>query len=331
MKNKYPELFQAIQKYNNIILVTHYSPDGDALGSMAALAYALIALGKTVRLYNQSVQPENFSWVPLPCVLDNELNKLKDFPAELLITLDCGDESRTGRELLPLLQNKKTLPWKDIVVVNIDHHFGNSEFGDLNIVESDAPATAFIIGELIESLGLELKDEIGIGVFLGIYTDTGAFAYPSTTAKSLEMGARVIKNGLNIREFTEKLSNTWTLNRMQLWGRLWQELELCSGGKVAISKIPHAYFEDTQTTSEDLEGYASFLRHLKGVKAVLMIRERKDGTVKASFRSDGVINVQQIAFELGGGGHKAAAGVDSNLDMQTFAGKARILLEQYIR
>ena len=328
--NSYSELIALLQDSQRVLITSHYSPDGDALGSMAGLACALGQLGKEVRLYNQGPVPENLGWFKLPVRLEKKLMTLKAFDPDILIVLDCGDEGRTGAVLGGMLKDKPTMFWPNITVVNIDHHLDNPNFGDINIVNPNSPATAFIVGEILEEMGVELSGPVGLAIYLGIYTDTGGFSYPSTHADVFDMAGRIVRNGLNIREFTENLTNNWSLNRMRLWGKLWGEIELCANGTVAISVIPQDYFDLTSTDSEDLDSYASFIRRLKGVRAVLMLRERSNGSCKASFRSDGIINVQNVAQQLGGGGHKAAAGVDSLLRLEDFVKRAKELLEAQV-
>lgn len=324
--NTHAEIISALKNSTRVLLICHYNPDGDALGSSGALGHALIQMGKEVRMYNHSHLPEHYEWLPLPAPLSNDLAELRSFDPDLLVAMDCGDARRTGPDLAPLLEDKKLLPWGNSTVINIDHHLGNPKFGDLNLVDPGYAATAHIVGELIEEMGLPLSGDIGICIYLGIFSDSGGFSYPNTSAELLEMAARIVRAGFNVGSFIETYRNNWSVNRMRLWGKLWSELEVFADGQVVISAVSREHLESTHTSSDDLDSYASFLRRLKGTKAVLMIRENKDGTCKASFRSDGVINVQRIAAALGGGGHKAAAGVESTLGLHEFIEKAKALI-----
>lgn len=325
--NTHAEIISALKNSARILLICHYNPDGDALGASGALGHALMRLGKKVRMYNYSRLPENYDWLPLPSALEHDLSALRAFDPDLLVAMDCGDARRTGPDLAPLLADKKLMPWGESTVINIDHHLGNPGFGDLNLVDTSAAATAYIVGQLIEEMELPLSGDIGLCVYLGIFSDSGGFSYPNTSAELLEMAARIVRAGLDVGRFIEVYRNNWSVNRMRLWGRLWNEIEVHAGGQVVISAVSREHLESTGTTSEDLDSYTSFLRRLKGTRVVLMLRENKDGTCKASFRSDGVIDVQSIAAALGGGGHKAAAGVESKLGLREFIKKAKVMIE----
>lgn len=297
-----------------ILIGTHMGPDGDAVGSMAALGYICRELGLEVRLYCQSELPVDLSWLPLPGPLAHSLRELRGWTPDRLALVDCGAANRAGAEMADFFQGRKPagLERKKIRTLNIDHHVSNPAFADLNWVDVAAPATAEIIARLARHLDLSLAGELGESIYLGLATDTGNFTYSSTSAQSLRLAAEIIDSGLKVDELFEKYDNTWSLGRMQLWGELMQNVSLHAGGKIVSTVISRATLKKHNCDSSDLEGFVSFLRHLKGVEVSLLTRESiTDGGSKISLRSMGghsAVDVQAIAARFGGGGHKSAAG-----------------------
>jgi phosphoesterase RecJ-like protein len=296
-----------------ILIGTHQGPDGDAVGSMAALGHICRALGLEVRLYCQSDLPDDLAWLPLPGPLAHSLDELRGWAPDRLALVDCGAASRASQEMADFFQGKKTagLERKKIQTLNIDHHVSNPAFADLNWVEVAAPATAEIIARLARHLKLSYAGGLGEAIYLGLATDTGHFTYASTGAPSLRLAAEIIDSGLKVEELFEKYDNTWSLGRMQLWGELMQNLSLHADGKIVSTVISMATLRKHDCDTPDLEGFASFLRHLKGVEVSLLVREGATSGSKVSLRSMGgrsSVDVQAVAARFGGGGHRSAAG-----------------------
>lgn len=296
-----------------ILITAHLNPDGDAMGSMVALAHLCLKLGKEARMVNQSQIPEFLDWIELPVPLVHSYAELSGWVPDLAVFLDSGDSRRVGPDGAALAAGDRLPSWEEVKILNIDHHFGNPEFGDANFVEAGAGATAELVGELAEFMGQPLSGKLGEAVYLGLTSDSGNFTYSSATPSLMSMASRIVANGLKVEEFTEKSENNWSTGRMQLWGELMQNLQFAAEGKVVATVITNALLKKYNAKSADLEGFVSFLRRLKTARVSLLVREKSSVGSKISLRSMGgsaSVDVQKVAAKFGGGGHKSASGAD---------------------
>jgi len=305
MESPIKAISRILRDGESFLVAAHSSPDGDALGSTGAMGHILAALGKRVVLYNESRLPVPLSWTPLPQPLT------RDVPAETfdwIISLDCGDKSRMGKALAERFGAKGT--------VNIDHHLGNPDFAEINWVDTSYAATGEMLADLAMELGLPLSGDLGVCLYLALVTDTGSFSFGNTKPRTLELAAEILRQGLDPAWFVANLQNQWTHGRMKLWSRVFGEAQLFCCGQLGVMRITQKMFEETGTSSEDTEGLVNYVGRIKGVKAAILLREDSSNLTKVSLRSTRDINVQVIAAELGGGGHKNASGcaIDAPLD-----------------
>ncbi|MDL2290511.1 bifunctional oligoribonuclease/PAP phosphatase NrnA [Desulfovibrio sp. OttesenSCG-928-F20] len=309
----------ALKQSRRLLAVTHVTPDGDAVGSCAAVAHIALFLGGEARILLPEGLPKNFSWLKLPTPVVRSLADLEGWTPDLVVFLDCGDAHRAGSDMEALV--RRGLP----VTVNIDHHKSNPRFAHVNWVESERAATGELLGLLAEELGMPLSDGLGQALYLALATDTGNFTYANTSAESLAMAARIVGAGLDVARFTDNNENNWNIDRMHLWGRLMSEIELHAKGAIACGIAPRSYLDECGLGKDDLEGFASWLRRIRGVQVSLFIREDAPGHCKISLRSMGGFNVQAVAALYGGGGHVSAAGAEIALGPEET--KALVLAE----
>ncbi|MGE4297822.1 MAG: bifunctional oligoribonuclease/PAP phosphatase NrnA [Desulfovibrionaceae bacterium] len=297
------EIVNILKENDDFLIASHYNPDGDALGSTAAMGFLCEALGKRFRLFNATGVPDALSWLPLPGDMLTSLSDLNGFTPGTFIIVDCGDPARVGKELHAALDPART--------VNMDHHLGNPLFGAVNWVDPSKAAVGEMIALLAQDLDVPLTGSLGEAIYLALVTDTGNFSYANTRAETMEIGASILRHGLSPHEFTDKLQNQWTINRLQLWQDVLADVRFYCGGRIGVVRIPSLTLLQTGTTTEDCEGLVEFIRRVKDVSVAVALRENVNapgGAVKFSLRSKGSTNVQQIARSLGGGGHRNAAG-----------------------
>lgn len=326
-------LHQTLLRAERILIATHINPDGDAIGSAAALAHIAKGLGRQARLLLPAPLPFHLSWLPLPVATAKNTAELGGWTPDLLILADCGDAERAGPELAAFF-SEGTLPgkgWEQTVSVNIDHHISNMGFASLNWVVPDSASTGELVGLLAEHLGLPLTGDLGEAVYLTLVSDTGNFTYANTSSSCLAMASRILAAGLDIAAFTNKFENTWTIARMHLWGKILSEISLHGNGTIACCIVPRRYLDELGLGNDALEGFASWLRRLSGVRAALYVREDAPGHSKLSLRSMGDVDVQAVAALFGGGGHAAAAGAELALPPQEAAAVALAELEARMR
>ena len=323
MRTIQERLADAITKAERVLVATHVNPDGDAIGSAVALTHIAQRNGAEARILLGTGLPDFLSWLPLPAPTVKNLKELGGWTPDLLLLADCGEINRAEPDLAAVLAGKD-LPgpdWKNLVVANLDHHVSNIGYGHLNWVEPSRSATGELAGLLAEHMGIPLSGELGEAVYLALVADTGNFSFANTGPDCLAMAARLVAGGLDIADFTSKYENTWNIAKMRLWGRLLSEVRLHADGAVAYSIVPKNYLDDLGLTKADLDGFAAWLRRLRGVRVGLFIREDRPSFCKISLRSMGDFDVNAVAALYGGGGHAAAAGAELPLPPAAVAEK----------
>ena len=292
---------------DQVLVVSHTSPDGDAVGSTLAAAYILQSLGKRVVIYNASGIPEAYGWIAPPVPVVTRLAQLEalDFKPVACLALDCGDLKRAGEELATAWQAGAFA-----ATASIDHHRDNPLFAAVNWVDTTASATAQLLGQLAEVLGLELSGPLGEAVYLGLATDTGNFKYDNTSADVLSMAADIVRLGLDVGRFNDDLNNQWTMGRLRAWVELLSLMGTACDGQVVYVVAEQEFFERHNLPDTDYSEFSSLLRMIKGTRVGLFIRALRGGKSKASLRSSGPVDVCKAAQALGGGGHRNAAGVE---------------------
>ncbi|MDO4767598.1 MAG: bifunctional oligoribonuclease/PAP phosphatase NrnA [Pseudomonadota bacterium] len=296
------QIAEHLRATDNFLVTSHVSPDGDALGSMLAVGEVLDAMGKQVRLFNESGLPERFRWLS---PRQEILRDLPDTEPETIIVLDCGSPQRAGTLLAPWLSSK--------TVVNIDHHLDNPLFGSINWVDQRVSSTGEMVGMLARELNVPLAGLLGEYVYLSLISDTGDFCFSNTRPETLEMAAEILRLGLLPGPFHEQRQSTGTINQLRMRGTVTQQATLHSQGRISLISFTRELFRQTGTGPEDTEGLVNRVLYLRGVQAAIATREEDNGSIKFSLRSKGDVNVQAVAARFGGGGHRNAAG--GTLDM----------------
>ena len=295
------QIAEHLRATDNFLVTSHVSPDGDALGSMLAVG-KVFAMGKQVRLFNESGLPERFRWLS---PRQKILRLLPDTEPETIIVLDCGSPQRPGALLAPWLSSK--------TVVNIDHHLDNPMFGSINWVDQRVSSTGEMVGMLARELNVPLAGLLGEYVYLSLISDTGDFCFSNTRPETLEMAAEILRLGLLPGPFHEQRQSTGTINQLRMRGAVTQQATLHSHGRISLISFTRELFRQTGTGPEDTEGLVNRVLYLRGVQAAIATREEDNGSIKFSLRSKGDVNVQAVAARFGGGGHRNAAG--GTLDM----------------
>ena len=293
------KMAQSLDQLDQVLVAAHANLDGDALGSLWAMAIILKRLSKTVILYSSTAQPRHLQFVKLPAKLYTNLAAVEPFP-KTAIFLDCGEYHRLGDELSSLAANFPSL--------NFDHHEGVGMGSLGSWVEPHAASTTQLLAYLAIAKGLDLNGDLGQAIALGLVTDTGGFAHTNTSADVFAICAYLAKVGVDFPKLREELDHNIRFERMLLWGALTNKVELEASGTLAICTVTLAELQAHGTMRDDLEGFVEYLRRLQGVKISALIREDGPHTSKFSLRSVREVDVCTLARILGGGGHKNASG-----------------------
>ncbi len=295
-----------VKSASSVLVSTHLNPDGDALGSALALCHALDQLGVSHELINNNDAPHNLRFLP-------GVDRLRSEPTrdhDLGIVLDLDAMHRLGRAE-PFFSTCKKL-------VVIDHHIPHEEPGDLRIVDVDAPATAVILYRILKEIGVAMNPSIATCLMAGIVTDTGSFRYRNTTEEALHMTAELLHEGGNLVQIGEEVYGKKPLAGVRLLGRALNNMQLSPDGKVAWSVLGASAFDETGALEQNTEGIVNELLAIQTVQVAALIRQPSlDRKVRASLRSREPYDVAAAAREFGGGGHRNAAGVTFETDIET--------------
>ena len=288
-----------IRGRQRFVLSSHVRPDGDAIGSQLAMAYALWQMGKDVRLVNRDAPPGPLR--VFPGVSRIEVANRIDDPGDAVIVMECGDLTRTGVE-----------GFERGFVINIDHHLGNTNYGAVNWFDASAAACGEMVFNLVQELGVPLTLEIATHVYIAILTDTGSFHYSSISPRTFDICRQCMEAGINPPAIAGAIYDSNNLGRLKLFGAVMSKMELDASGRVATVYVDQKLASDCGGTYEDTEGIVNLPLTVKEIEAVAFFKEAGPDDWRVSMRSKGDVDVNAIAKEFGGGGHKNASGCSAN-------------------
>ena len=277
---------------DDILILTHKSPDGDTTGSAVALCLALNSIGKKAYVYKNPEFSEKLLRRAKACF------PTADFSPSCIVSVDIADV-----RLLP----SECEEFADRIELAIDHHATHSSFAGKECVIPDAAACGEIVFDVIKALGAKLTKKVADALYLAISTDTGRFLHGNTTADSHRAAAELISlgadfTGINREFFVEK-----SPSRLALEAEILSDLKLYFDGRVSVIKMTDEMVERHGATSDDTDSISALARVAKGVELGIYLHER-DGMAKISLRSDGKIDCASLCSHFGGGGHEGAAG-----------------------
>jgi phosphoesterase RecJ-like protein len=295
--NSLKKLVTTIQNNRRIVIATHFNPDLDGICSTLVCA-------SLVRYYKRR-NPILFCESPLPTryrflLQENKfVKKLPDF--DLLIIVDSARISRVFQNI----SEHQLANLKSKVIINIDHHRSNDSFGQLRIIKGRASSSCEIMYLIFRKLGIKINKHLADVFYCGIYGDTGGFIYPNTTKEALTIAGELVKLGVKPSPLVKKI-NMKTLVGTLLLSEVLNTIEIKNG--VGIMYLTQKMLKKTHAKMSDSENFISFCQAINGVRVSLFLREEKDAT-RVSLRSDGIIDVDELAGQYGGGGHRRAAGI----------------------
>jgi len=285
----------ALKQRQSFILTSHARPDGDAVGSQLALAFALEALGKTVRLIDRDAVPQPYQH--FPGVDRIELAATASGLADAVVTLECSDLSRPGVAGL-----------EQYFVINIDHHLGNEMYGQVNWFDSSAAACCEMVAAVIDELGVSWTPEIATLLYLGIVTDTGGLRHGPISPRTFEICRRIAETGVDTSRLSREIFDSFGIGRVKLTGAMLCKMELRHHNSLAVLEFDDALLAECGATVDDTEGLVNLPLGANEVRAVALFKPQSDGTCRVSLRSKVDVDVRAVANLWAGGGHKNAAG-----------------------
>lgn len=285
-----------------MLIGSHLSPDGDALGSALALSLALDGMGVQNEVLCHHEPPANLRFLP---GVARVRQRPKQDKHDLGVILDLDSTERLG-DTGPYFERCPRL-------VVIDHHVPHEAPGDLRIVDTQAAATAMILARLFFELEVKITPDIATCLLTGIVTDTGSFRFRNTSPESLHISALLLERGGNINLVSEEIFQRKPLSSARLLGSLLEDFILECDGRLCWGALRLQDFEAAQATDEDTEGFVNELLSIETVQIAAIFREPKPHKIRVSLRSRGDYDVASVAREFGGGGHRNAAGCSFDL------------------
>ena len=289
---------------DHYVILTHARPDGDTIGSAAALCLGLRSLGKTAHVLENKEVSERFAW------LHEGLTKSAPEGNETIVSTDVASPSLLPENAQPLLGK---------ISLRIDHHGSATSFTDMELVDSRSASCAELVLDVLNLMGVKPEKAIAEAVYVGTSTDTGCFRYANTTAHTFETAAACAAAGARIYELNQELFETNTLARLKMQGWIVEHMKMLSGGKMAICAIPRGVEEALGVTPDDMDNISSFPRTVAGVCVAATLRETAEGDTKISVRAVPGYDAAKVTEKFGGGGHKGAAGASLKMPLNEAA------------
>ena len=284
-----------IMRRQRFLLTSHARPDGDSIGSQLAMAFALQALGKQVRIVNADPAPEHYQEFP---GMDRiEISTATSADVDAVIVMECSDLTRTGVAGL-----------EDQFLINIDHHAGNRMYGAINWHDESAAACGEMVFDVIRELGVPLTLEIATHIYLAILTDTGSFHHSNITPRTFDICRQTVEAGVNPATMARRVFDSNSFGKLKLIGALLDSMELVDHGRLAVLYMDDAMLHACNCTNNDTEGLINLPLTAREIQAVVFFKVGPQAEVRVSMRSKYDVDVRQVAAAFGGGGHKNAAG-----------------------
>ena len=299
-----PETADYLLSHDHYLILSHARPDGDTIGTSAALCRGLRQLGKTAHVLKNQEATQRLSW------LHEGLEKDGPEAGDIIVSTDVASPG-----LLPA--NAK--PLVDRIQLRIDHHHSSTCFTELELVDPSSASCAELLWDVLKCMGVKPDKDIMEAVYVGVSTDTGCFRYANTTGHTFRTAAECAEGGARIFELNQNLFETNSLGRLRMQAWIVEHIKMLHCGSMAVCAIPRAVEQELGVGEDDMDNISSFPRTVAGVCMAATLRETGDGRVKLSVRAVPGYDATKIAVRFGGGGHKGAAGASFDLPLQEAA------------
>ncbi len=288
---------EAVRDRQRFLLCLHRSPDGDSVGSSLAMSHALTDMGKSATVASTDPVPRAYQFLKGADRIVDPGSVSGSFDAAIII--DCGSIDRTGRA--------RALVEACPLVLNIDHHETNSLFGHLNWVDPESASAGQMILDLLDEMDIQPGEDAAAALYTALATDTGFFAFPSTSASVLRTAARLVELGADPGTVSASVQENRRLASIKILAQALLSLTIEASGRVAWMELSRDDIVAAGAVSEDIDGIVNYARAVAGVEVGLLFVEQEGPQVKVGLRSR-ALDVARVAGCLGGGGHARASG-----------------------
>jgi len=292
------KIHEYIQKEDDFLITTHINPDGDSITSVLVLASILKHYGKNYQILLNDPVPKKFDFLDGLHEIQRYHGNTMSFDPKVMIILDSSEIDRIG----PLNVILKEKPF----VINVDHHPSNQNFGDLNLIDPQESSTVEIVYRLFIYCNLQVTPMIATMVYTGIMCDTGRFLFPNTNSRSLSVCSEMINSGADSKRIAEYVYFRTSQKTIQALAQALSTIEFHFDGTVACINLLNGFLDKEEKI--DTEGFVDYLMAVDGTEVEFFMMEIEPKLFRVSFRSKHTVNVNKIAKEFNGGGHKRASG-----------------------
>jgi len=309
IENNFKKIVEILKKDDNFLITSHINLDGDAIGSELALNFVLKKLNKKSIILNQDKLPKIYRFLPESDKVYNlKENEFDKKISNVGIILDSSNIDRVGK-ISKILDNIN-------IIINIDHHKSNENYGNINYIDHSASSVGEIIYDLIKYMndvpvktGMDLLDEkTSSCLFTAIMTDTGSFKYSNVSAKTFKIASELTAKGAKTDLIANNVYNKNTYSGLKLLGEALSTLEIDYSMGVAWLFITRKMLRETRANDEEIEGIIDIVTTLKNNEISILFRETNDNKIKVSFRSKSNFDVNKFASKFNGGGHPNSSG-----------------------
>lgn len=291
-------ILEGIHKSRTFCVVGHVRPDGDCIGSQLGLTLALQNEGKKVICWNEDGVPAKLAFLD-PDNLVQRPRRGMEF--DCVIATDAASFERLGKVGACIGQRK--------LFINIDHHASNTRYGDINWVSPREASSGEIIFRFLKAANWPITQEIADCLFTAVSTDTGSFQYPNTRPSTYNVAGELVKRGANLAKICDEVYQSYPLSRVRLLKHVYNHFQLTHDNQIAYFWLKKSDFTRTGAGPDDSEGLIDHIRAIEPVVIACLFEEMGPELTRISLRSKSEkVNVNEIAAQFGGGGHRAAAG-----------------------
>jgi phosphoesterase RecJ-like protein len=307
-------ILDAFHNSSKVLITAHREPDGDSICSQLVVREYLRGLGKECVLYNHGSIPARYRFVAGVDDICTDISSYS-FDPDLVVVLEATSLDRTG--------DVESVIEDGVRIVNIDHHGGNTLYGEINLVDEKASSVGEMIYKILKSDGFVFERSSAENIYIAILTDTGRFHFSSTTPDALRIAAELIESGVNVRRVTDNVYFSKSESQLKTIGEVIQSAEVHLDNKLCALTLTRKLLDRRGMAFSDFEGIVDYSLQINGVEVGVLFRDMSDEVTKVSIRSRNDLDVAEVARRLGGGGHANAAGV--TLDMPLDEAKRQII------
>ncbi len=290
------QIIEKLHQAQAIAILSHISEDADAIGSCLAMAHMLRKTGKCATIYVNDAIEDRLSFLGNDYVIYNDKTEVM---ADLCVCLDCGDIKRLGEraKLLEKIGNS----------INIDHHYSNTKYADVNYVEGDASSTGEVLYKLFTKMNIELDEVCARYLYAAICSDTGSFKFSSVSSQTMHIAAKLIEYNIEHDKIARALFDTYTIEEIKLRAEVMSTIESYGDGKINVVCMNDEMLKKYGISKKNTPSIVDIARGVEGSEIAIALIQNND-EIRVNLRSNEYANVSEIAAKFGGGGHVRAAG-----------------------